>query len=157
MASKKKEVISRLLIERAPWDSTDQAFAKLIPFDDPAEHEDSFCREVNAGTMEALRINFDGKPVGIICLQVDESRLRELVIAGVFCDSPEGPLSREIQAACVIAAQARRCVSMRFHTMRAAAARIAADEYGWRLTEVIMRKDVPAVNDQDAPATDASQ
>ena len=141
MASHRKEVISKLLFERAPWDSIDHAFAKRIPFDAPAELEDSFCREVTAGEMEALRISYAGEPVGIICIKVDESYLRELVIAGVFCDAPV-PLSREIEAACYAAAQARRCVSIRFHTMRPAAARLAAEEHGYRLTEVIMRKDV---------------
>jgi hypothetical protein len=141
MASHCKEVISRLLFERGPWDAIDSEFEKRIPFDEPSAHEDCLRRQVETGEAAAHRIIYEGKRVGLVVTKIEEDAAREFVIVAIFCDAPV-PLSREIQAACYRLAQESKCISMRFHTVRPAAARIAADEYGYRLTEVIMRKAV---------------
>jgi hypothetical protein len=141
MASHDKEVISKVLFARAPWDAIDTEFMKRIPFDDPAEFEDCLCREVQSGKAESLRILHDGKRVGIAVIRIEEEAAREMVICAIFCDAPV-PLSREIQTALHLIAKDRKCVSMRFHTVRPAAARLAAEEYGYRLSEIVMRRAV---------------
>lgn len=142
MASHRKEVISRLLFERGPWDAIDTEFEKRLPFDSPSDHEDCLRRQVEAGTADAWRIMHEGQRVGLVVTRIDEDAAREFVIMAIFCDAPV-PLSRDIQATCYDLAQKAGCISMRFHTVRPAAARLAAEEYGYRLSEVIMRKPIP--------------
>lgn len=143
MASHKKEVISRVLLQRGPWDTISQAFEKLIPFDSTVDHADELGRQIAAGVSTAHNIVHEGKRVGITITRVEEGKTRELVLVAVYCGAAV-PLSREIAEAVEAMARAEKCDSIRFHTVRPAAARFAADEYGFRCAEIVMRKDLHA-------------
>lgn len=146
MASAKPEVISRVLLERIEWDALATEHEGKIPFDASAEHTDELRRQVAAGTSTACAILRDGQRIGLAVVRVEEDRAREFVIVAVFCDTPPGsrPLTHELQDALEAMARAQACQTIRFHTIRPAAVHLAATAYGYRLAEVVMRKDLPA-------------
>ena len=138
------EIASALLFKRAPWDALDSEYEKRIPYDAPADHVDCLRRMVAAGEAFLYHLESGGERVGLAVVKVDDGAARELVLVAVFCDGG-APFSREIAHAAERIARELRCISIRFHTVRPAAARLAADEFGYRLTEVVMRKTVPHV------------
>lgn len=130
------------MLERAPWDAIDDEFQARIPFDSPHESADLLARLVREGSATSHRLMHDGRRVGLVITRVDEGNTgRELVLVAAYCDA-EAPLSREIADAVEALARAERCASIRFHTVRPAAARYAVDQYGFRLTELVLRKNV---------------
>jgi hypothetical protein len=135
------EVVSKLLFERAPWDALDAEFEKRIPFDSPSDWRDVLSRMCQSGEAFSYRLVENGKRVGVLICKVDEGAARELVVVAAYCAGSQ-PFAREIGQAAELIAREQRCISIRFHTVRPAAARLAAEEFGYRLTEVIMRKNV---------------
>lgn len=95
-----------------------------------------------AGEASLYRLVEDGRRIGILVCRVDEGRARELVLVAAFCEGSR-PFARELAQAADHVARTLGCVSIRFHTVRPGAARIAAEEFGYRLTEVVLRKNVP--------------
>lgn len=135
------EIASRLLFERAPWDAIDAEFEKRIPFDSPSDWRDVLSRMCQSGEAFSYRIVEDGQRIGVLVCKVDEGAARELVVIAAYC-AGSSPFAREIARAAESIAREERCISIRFHTVRPAAAQLAAQEFGYRLTEVIMRKNV---------------
>lgn len=129
----------RLRLERTPWDAVDDAYQARIPFDAPAAHADTLSRLVAAGAAAKHTLLVDGVRRGMVVTQVEQHARRELLVIACFCEGPD-PMSDEIAAAVEALARAERCVSIRFHTIREAAARWAAERHGYRLTELVMRK-----------------
>ena len=128
------------MLARAPWDAIDDAFQALIPFDSPHESADLLARMVREGSATHHRLVHEGRRVGLIVTRCEQgSAGRELVLIAAFCAS-EQPLSAEIAEAVESLARAEGCASIRFHTVRPAAARYAAEHYGFRLTELVLRK-----------------
>lgn len=138
------EVISRLLFERAPWDSVDASYAARIPMDSPHESADLLARMVQSGDVTPFRITFGPERVGLLLVRVEEGSLgRELVVVSAFMQRGDGhPLSREFAAAIEELAAKEGCNVIRFHTVRPGAARLAAEEFGYRITEIVLRKNV---------------
>jgi hypothetical protein len=94
-----------------------------------------------SGEAQLYRLIEDGRRVGMLVCKVDEGAARELVLVAAFCAGSES-FSRDLGRAAEVIARQRGCVSIRFHTVRPALARIAADEFGYRLSEIILRKNV---------------
>jgi hypothetical protein len=136
------EVASGLLFKRAPWDSLDSEFEKKIPFDSPAEHRDCLRRLVESGEAQLWHLIENEKRIGFVVTRVESDAGRELVIVSAYCNGTV-PFAREIAETAEKIAIENRCQSIRFHTVRPAAARLAADEFGFRLTELVLRKNVP--------------
>lgn len=141
MASLDEKVISGLLLRRAPWDATDDEFAARIPFDSAAASADELKQQIASGESHAAQIHHDGQRVGLLVTRIETLRdgRREFVLVAAFADST-APLTPQIASAAESLALAENCNSIRFHTVRAAAARLAAEAYGYRLAEVVMRK-----------------
>lgn len=139
------QTVSRLILERAPWDHIDDDFAKRIPFDSPHESADILARAVAAGESTAHQLHYKGSRIGILVTRVEAGNIgRELVCQAVFMDDPQGvPLTREFADACEALARAEQCVTLRFHTCRPAMARFACEHYGYRITELVLRRDIP--------------
>jgi hypothetical protein len=134
-----KKIDHRVLLERAPWDSVDEAYCEQIPGDNPVSHTADLIAAVGRGDYSARQIHYDGHRVGLVIFTVDEGRMREFVIQAMYCDCEQplcGPVGRQLEAL----ARALGCASLRTHTVRHALARALAYLDGWRLTEVIMRK-----------------
>lgn len=142
---RKPETISRLILDRGPWDAIDEAFAAKIPFDSPHESKDLLRRLVAAGQSTAHRLTHEGKRIGLLVTRCEDGNDgRELVCQAVFMDSPDGlPLTRPFADACEALARAEGCNVLRFHTCRPQMARFAADHYGYRASEIVMRKTLP--------------
>jgi cytosine/adenosine deaminase-related metal-dependent hydrolase len=139
MAARSPQVASRLLLNRAPWDAIASEWERQIPFDDPAAHTDGLSRLVMSGAANCYHVVKDGERIGIVVTKVEESAARELVVVAIYSASPE-PISPQLAEAIEDLARAESCISIRFHTIRAAAARYAAERHGYRLTELVMRK-----------------
>ena len=59
----------------------------------------------------------------------------------MFGETPDGrPITDEIGRACEALARAEKCTSLRFHTCRRAMARFAVEKFGYRISEIVMRK-----------------
>jgi hypothetical protein len=136
------EVISRLLLDRAPWDAIDDSFAARIPFDSPHESSDLLRRMVAAKTSTAHRFILDGQRAGLLITRIEEGTAgKELVCQAMFAETPDGlPITELIGAACENLARLEGCNCLRFHTCRPQMARFAADRFGYRLSELVMRK-----------------
>lgn len=136
------ETISRLILERAPWDKVDDSFAAQIPFDSPHESADLLRRMVAAGQSTAHQLHHNGKRVGLLVTRCEEGNMgRELVCQAVFMADPEGiPLTREFAEACEALALAEGCCVLRFHTCRPQMARFACENYGYRISEIVLRR-----------------
>ena len=134
------EKLSALLLRRAPWDAVDSSFAARIPFDSPSQTTDDLVRRVRDGVAVSHQLIHNGSRCGLVITEVEHgSAGRELVVVSAFSDSPE-PLSDALAEAMEAIGRAEQCVSIRFHTIRPAAARYAAERHGFRLTELVMRK-----------------
>jgi hypothetical protein len=136
------EVISRLLLERAPWDAIDDAYASKIPFDCPHESADLLRRMVSDHTSTAHRFVLDGRRAGLLITRVEAGTAgKELVCQAMFAETADGlPITELIGDACEGLARAEGCNCLRFHTCRPQMARFAADRFGYRLSELVMRK-----------------
>lgn len=137
------ETISRLILDRGPWDAIDEDFAARIPFDSPHESKDLLRRLVTSGKSTAHRIlTPSGERIGLLVTRIEEGNEgRELVCQAVFMDSPDcQPLTRQFAEANEALARAEKCTCLRFHTCRPQMARFAADNYGYRASEIVMRK-----------------
>lgn len=147
MASADEQVISGLLLRRAPWDATDDDFAARIPFDSAAASADELRQQIATGESQAAQIHHDGRRVGLLVTRVENLRdgRREFVLVAAFAESTE-PLTPQIAAAVETLARAEACTSIRFHTVRPAAARLAVEAHGYRLAEVVMRKPLPPLS-----------
>ncbi|MCF3650171.1 hypothetical protein [Synoicihabitans lomoniglobus] len=78
--------------------------------------------------------------------RVDVEAARELVIVAVYAKrDSDGSILPEIVERIDDLAAAESCVSIRFHTIRPALARVMSKRYGYRLAEVVMRKDLSDV------------
>ncbi|HQF38263.1 MAG TPA: hypothetical protein PK322_04010 [Opitutaceae bacterium] len=139
------EVISRLLLELAPWDAADEADAAKIPFDSPHESRDLLTRMVREGKATAHRFMWDGQRCGVLVTRVETGNMgRELVCMAMWGQTPDGePMTAEIGRACEALARAEGCVCLRFHTCRPAMARYACEQAGYRISEIICRKALP--------------
>jgi len=59
----------------------------------------------------------------------------------MFGETPDGrPITDEIGRACEALARAEKCTCLRFHTCRRAMARFAVEKFGYRISEIVMRK-----------------
>ena len=130
-----------MLFRRCPWGAIDSAFEKRIPYDAPCEHADALRRQVESGSAELYHIEQGGKTVGMVVARVDCKAEKEFVVIAAFADS-EQPVSSELDAWATALAASSGCASIRFHTIRAAAARFAVEVLGYRLTELVLRKNV---------------
>ena len=136
------EVISRLLLERAPWDAVDSEFERRIPFDSPHESAGLLQRMVAEGTAHVHRFIRNGERIGLLVTRIDDGNLgREFVCIAMFAETADGrPITAEIGRACEALARAEGCTCMRFHTCRPAMARFAVEHFGYRVSEIVMRK-----------------
>lgn len=142
----------KLRLECAPWDAIDTEYAARIPGDDPTAYADTFARQVARGEAQAWRIWHDGKRVGLAITKIEGEAGKEMVICAMYSNAEYpmiGPVGLHLQN------EARKlgCVSMRLHTCRHALAQYCAQEDGWRLAEIIMRKNLAP---QTAPETETT-
>lgn len=144
------ETISRLILDRGPWDAIDEAFAAKIPFDSPHESKDLLRRLVEKGISTAHRLlTPTGQRIGLLVTRCEDGNEgRELVCQAVFMETPDPmqPLTRQFADACESLARAEGCNVLRFHTCRPQMARFAADNYGYRASEIVMRKTLQPLN-----------
>ncbi|MGH8016971.1 MAG: hypothetical protein ACREIA_01565 [Opitutaceae bacterium] len=130
------------MFDRLPWHAIDSEFESRIPFDSPHESRDYLQRLVNSGIATRHRLVKESETVGIVITHVETGSLgRELVCIAAYSDS-RAPLTDELFEAMELLARAERCVSIRFHTVRAALVRRAAEDMGYRVSEIVMRKNV---------------
>lgn len=136
-----KTLNGRLRLESVPWDSAAAEHYKRIPMDSPAEHADYLEKQVLEGKAQAWRIWQDGKPVGLAITRIEEDKAKEFVICAMYSES-ELPVSEYAGRELERIARSIGCISIRFHTCRHALASVAAEKSGYRLCEVIMRKNL---------------
>jgi hypothetical protein len=136
-----KKIDPRVLLERTPWDSVDERFYRLLPMDSPVDHADVLSAAVRRGESQAWKILVDATRVGLVICRVEEGRVREFVIQAMYCEnSVPAPVTPAVGRQLEAIARRLGCKSIRTHTLRHALARALAEFDGWRLTEVIMRK-----------------
>jgi hypothetical protein len=132
-----------VFLERTPWDSVDERYYRLIPMDSPVDFADVLSAAVKRGESTAWKILVPRGEAryqtGIVIGRVENGRVKEFVIQAMYSDStipvlPE--VGRQLQAI----ARKQGCQSIRTHTLRHTLARALVEFDGWRLTEVIMRK-----------------
>lgn len=143
---------ARLLLQRCPWDAIDSAFEQRIPFDEPSENADLLSRMVREGRATRYRLDDkeSGERIGSLIVRVEEgSAGRELVAVAAFvCDSARRAQAWSVTSSALLAdaldalARAEGCCSIRIHTVRPGMARIACDDHGYRVSEIVLRKTV---------------
>lgn len=143
-----------LRLARAPWDAACDAFAARVPFDAPTEHRDGLRRECAEGRATCWKLaDATGRELGMIVTRVETEAARELVLVAIFADTPPDspPLTSAIATLCEDLARRCGCQSIRFHTSRPAVARVAAEQHGFRLAEMVMRKAITPAPVPDQP------
>lgn len=136
---------SELLLERAPWDAIASEYENRIPFDSPHERPDVLRRMVTEGRATLHQVlDRDREQIGILVTRVDVGTAgRELVIVAVCARGKSAvPISPQFAEAFDALARAEQCCTIRFHTMRHNLARLACEQYGYRITEIVLRRDV---------------
>ena len=132
---------SRLILKLAPWDSLDDDFSSRIPMDSPTEAETLLREMIESKTATLYRLENDNRRIGLLIVRIEEGSLgRELVIIAVFGYDRQTTLTPEISAAIDELAKAQNCVTSRFHTCRHGLAKVACDSLGYRITEIVLRK-----------------
>ena len=132
----------KLLIEAAKLECDAPDWEK-IPFDAPHQHVDILRRLYDSGQCTRCDVMTDkGVQTGSLYYQVEQGFLRELVVLGVYIDHSEAAPSNVplLNNVCDKLANKENCVSVRFHTVRAGMVSCAL-HYGWRVSEIIMRRD----------------
>lgn len=136
------EARGAILLRSAPWDALDDEFAARIPMDSPHESADLLARMVAEKSATAHRMLIDGKRIGLMVTRVEPGSIgRELVVIAAFAAAPGVAILPQVFDAADSLARHERCVSIRFHTARHGLANQAPD-FGYRLTELVFRKDV---------------
>lgn len=135
---------SEVLLRRAPWDAIDSEHEKRIPFDDPSEHADLLRRMVAENRASLHHLEIDGRRLGMLITRVESGAAgRELVVVAASWRGPDlHPLSPAVARAIDTLARVEQCCAIRFHTVRPALARYACQAEGYRVSEIVLRKDV---------------
>lgn len=140
----KLELLARVVLEPALWDAHADAWARLIPHDFPGSHAENLLDLVTRGAAQLCRLVTPSGCVGFVVFDVEESKgcPPELVILaasgrdGTDLTEAMGPAFERIGAK-------HGCRTIRFHTMRPGLIK-KARSLGYRVSEVIMRRDLPA-------------
>lgn len=115
-----------------------------IPFDAPHQHIDILRRLYESGECDRCIVKTDtGEDAGSLYYQVEQGFLRELVILGVYIGRSEASPSNIpwLNEMTTRLGNEMECVSVRFHTLRPAMVTCALN-HGWRVSEIVMRKEV---------------
>lgn len=136
------EARGAILLRSAPWDALDDTFAARIPMDSPHESADLLARMVADKSATAHQILKDGERIGLLITRVDVGTLgRELVVIAAYSAASGVSILPQIIDAADALARHEQCVSVRFHTARHGLAN-EAPKFGYRLTELVFRKNV---------------
>jgi hypothetical protein len=130
------------LLERAPWDSVADDFAARIPYDAPTLHADHLRTAVLKGEADAWLLRLDGARIGLAITRVDEDRGKEFVIQAMYAGGDGQPMTEPVGRQLMLYARSQGCTSMRIHTVRHELARLLTECHGFRLCEVILRKNI---------------
>ena len=133
--------MNRVTLANLPWSSVDESMAARIPCDSPEQHRDWLRRLVDSGQARVSQIMQDGKQTGLLCWAIDEGAAREFVVVASFCESADGqPVTRELVEAAEALARRENCISLRLATVRRAVASVACSAFGFRVSEIVLRK-----------------
>lgn len=113
---------------------------KRIPFDSPHDWRADTLAKIRSGELTAAEIVQGGERRGVIVFAVYElSGVREFFVNCWFARMQDA--FPEIAPAVDAMAKAQNCTEIRFNTSRPGMVR-AASEYGYKISEVILRKKV---------------
>lgn len=141
-ATAKLDLLAAAVLRPAMWDATAEAWSRLIPHDWPGDHAEELREMVVSGAAEMVEVHTAAGHVGFVVYQVDDSFPQpELIVVSAYGADTEHDLTSEVLPQLEKIARSAGCASIRFHTMRAGLIRKAMAE-GWRVSEVLMRKDV---------------
>lgn len=132
--------LARCVLRPAQWDENAQAWSRLLPADHPEDLTAFLAAEVNSGRSKVSHLVKDGARVGFLVFTVTEAH--ELLVQAAFARDTGGNLLAEFMPRLEQLARECECDTIRFHTMRAGLI-VAAQRHGFRVSEVIMRKDTP--------------
>lgn len=138
-------LLGAFILQPCHWDEQAEAWSRALPHDWPGSHAGVLAEAVKSGRASMLNITHNGKRVGFIVYRIDRDfTLPEFEIIAAY--SGEGRI--DVTASCLdqLADLAARegCASIRFHTMRPGLI-AKAEAAGYRVSEVIMRRDVKKV------------
>jgi hypothetical protein len=136
--STKLATLARLVLRPAQWDANAEGWSRLIPCDSPGDLSAKLREEVNAGRARVCHLKRDGAKIGFVVFSADDRH--ELVIHGAFGSDGKNLVTELLPVVENLARQCE-CDTIRFHTMRPGLVR-AAQNLGFRVSEVIMRKAV---------------
>lgn len=136
-------LLAKTFLRSAPWDEFAAECAAKIPHDNPTGHAFEIADGVKKGEYHLLHVvrEENSEPVGIVVFDITQGDGKELHIFASYAREPGVDLTmRHLPDLDKIAVKLG-CKSIRFHTVRPGLV-IKACEYGYRASEVILRKNV---------------
>lgn len=113
-----------------------------IPFDNPTGFKDWIYREVSSGNLLQVIMRVDGMEVGTLTYCITGETFLELLITSCFLKFSEVNLLPIIDTFSVIIAKRCHCKFIRFHTIRKGLVKIALKDYGYNVSEIVLRKPI---------------
>lgn len=113
---------------------------EAIPFDNPTGFSDWISREVSAGNLLQVVMRVDGLEVGTLTYCITGETFRELLITSCFLKFSKVNLLPIVDTFSVIIAKRCNCKFIRFHTVRKGLIKIALQDYGYNISEIVLRK-----------------
>jgi predicted ATPase len=134
--------LARYVLRPCMWDANADAWSRTLPSDSPGNIGDALKEDVISGAAKMAQVEDNGRVVGYIIFTATERH--ELLVCAAYGVQATGERVNYLPNACRILdglARQCECSTIRFHTMRPGMIR-AAMEDGFRVSEVIMRRDV---------------
>lgn len=110
--------------------------------DSPSEHNDYLREMVKEGRATLHQLLVDGKRVGLTITTVEiHSAGRELVSIATYSNNTLG-ITPALSEALEEMARHENCQCIRLHTARHGLVKLATENYGFRISEIVLRKNI---------------
>ncbi len=111
-----------------------------IPFDNPTGFADWILREVSSGNLLQVVMRIDGENVGTLTYCITGDTFKELLITSAFIKFAPVNLLPIVDTFSTVIAKRANCKFIRFHTVRKGLIKIALKDYGYKVSEIVLRK-----------------
>jgi hypothetical protein len=141
----KLALLGSYVLREAQWDGQAEEWSRRLPHDWPGTHAGTLCERVESGRAKIVQLLSAGERIGFVVYEIDENfEHPEMILVAAY--SSEGRVDVTEMCLPELAELAARegCATIRFHTMRPGLI-AKAQRAGYRVSEVIMRRDVGAV------------
>jgi len=137
-------LLAGFILRPGHWDDQADAWSKLLPHDWPGTHAETLGEKVKSGELRCLDLLKEGSPekIGTVLYDIDSQFPQpEMVIVAAYSGANKFDVTAHCLPELEALAVSLGCATIRFNTMRAGLV-AKTSRNGWRVSEIIMRKDV---------------